>query len=143
MLVDALVGLGYTNLTVLDISSKSIERAKIRLGDKADKVNWIISDMLLMSTKTKYDLWHDRAAFRFLINESKQNTYVDIVHQYLQSNGFLVYLSSLFKYWVKPSSSSQLPSYFFPLIKKDGVPFTPLLTPLSKSLSTLFETTLF
>lgn len=47
LLVDALLGMGYTNLTVLDISVKSIERAKLRLGHKAVQVNWIVSDMLL------------------------------------------------------------------------------------------------
>lgn len=82
--------LGYTNLTILDISSKSIKRAKIRLGDNAAKVNWIINDMLLLSTKIKYDLWHDCAAFHFLTNESEQNTYANIVHRYFQPNSFLV-----------------------------------------------------
>ena len=37
------------------------------------------------------------------------------------------------------SSPSQSPLYFCPLIKKDGVPFTPLRIPLSKSDSTLAE----
>ena len=37
-LVDDLVGLGYKNLTVLDISSEALARTKVRLGTNADFV---------------------------------------------------------------------------------------------------------
>ena len=43
--VDALLEKGYQNIYVLDISANAIERAKQRLGEKALKVNWIISDI--------------------------------------------------------------------------------------------------
>src|SRR5882672_1389182 len=45
-LVDYLLENDYQNITVLDISSKSLERAKKRLGDKADYVQWIVSDIV-------------------------------------------------------------------------------------------------
>ena len=35
-LVDFLLEEGYENITVLDISAKALEKAKQRLGDKAD-----------------------------------------------------------------------------------------------------------
>ena len=44
-LVDNLIQLGYSNITVLDISEKAIDRAKERLGKEASKVNWIVSDV--------------------------------------------------------------------------------------------------
>ena len=44
-LVDNLLNIGYTNVTVLDISSKSIEKTKKRLGLKSKLVNWIVSDI--------------------------------------------------------------------------------------------------
>ena len=34
---------GFEDITVLDISANAIERAKIRLGEKANKVKWIIA----------------------------------------------------------------------------------------------------
>src|SRR6476469_2148496 len=43
--VDALLDKGYKNIYVLDISAHAIERSKQRLGDKAAKVHWIISDV--------------------------------------------------------------------------------------------------
>ena len=44
-LVDNLLNLGYTNISVLDISLKSIEKTKKRLGLKSKLVNWIVSDI--------------------------------------------------------------------------------------------------
>ena len=77
-LVDHLLELGYTNLTVLDISSAAIERAKKRLGNKAELVKWIISDITKFQANEIYDVWHDRAAFHFLTaaNEIKDYTMV-------------------------------------------------------------------
>jgi len=43
--VDALLEKGYQNIWALDISANAIERAKKRLGDKASKVHWIVSDI--------------------------------------------------------------------------------------------------
>src|SRR5690606_661692 len=65
-LVDFLLEEGYENITVLDISTKALDRAKKRLGKKADNVHWIVSDITSFEPKVSYDLWHDRAAFHFL-----------------------------------------------------------------------------
>ena len=45
-LVDYLLMDGYKNISVLDISSAAINRAKKRLGDRATEVKWIVSDIL-------------------------------------------------------------------------------------------------
>ncbi|MEK9613557.1 MAG: class I SAM-dependent methyltransferase [Flavobacteriaceae bacterium] len=65
-LVDFLLEQGYQDLTVLDISEKALERAKKRLGAKAESVQWIVTDVLDFQPKRKYALWHDRASFHFL-----------------------------------------------------------------------------
>ena len=54
-LVDYLLDEEFKNISVLDISEKAIERAKQRLGDKAIKVNWIISDVTEFHPSTTYD----------------------------------------------------------------------------------------
>ncbi|CAM3945677.1 class I SAM-dependent methyltransferase [Flavobacterium cucumis] len=64
-LIDSLLDLGYTNLYLLDISDAAIERAKIRLGDKAKQVTFIVSDSLHFQSDEKFDVWHDRASFHF------------------------------------------------------------------------------
>jgi len=60
-LVDFLLDTGYENITVLDISEKAINRAKKRLGDRAKKVNWVVSDITEFEPDTLFDIWHDRA----------------------------------------------------------------------------------
>lgn len=64
-LIDSLLELGYTNLFLLDISAAAIERAKKRLGEKAQNVTFIVSDSLHFQSDVKFDVWHDRASFHF------------------------------------------------------------------------------
>lgn len=78
-LVDALLELGYTNLTVLDISENAIERAKKRLGEKAKLITWIVSDITEFTPENTYDFWHDRAVFHFLTSDEKVTKYKSIV----------------------------------------------------------------
>lgn len=86
-LVDHLLKLGYTNITVLDISEAAINKAKTRLGVLAKKVNWIVSDITEFNSKEQYDLWHDRAAFHFLTSESDIKKYVEIVTKNISNEG--------------------------------------------------------
>jgi len=79
--VDYLLAEGYTNVSVLDISEAAINRAKARLGDKALNVNWIVTDILAFNPALQYDLWHDRAAFHFQIENSSISKYIDIVNK--------------------------------------------------------------
>jgi len=89
-LVDNLLKLGFKNITVLDISSKSIEKTKNRLGKYSNLVNWIVSDIVDFKPLENYDLWHDRAAFHFLTEKSKINKYVDLVNSSINSKGNLI-----------------------------------------------------
>jgi ubiquinone/menaquinone biosynthesis C-methylase UbiE len=54
-LVDIFIDKGYKNIYVLDISATALSRAKKRLGDKADKVHWIVSDIV----DFKLDITHN------------------------------------------------------------------------------------
>jgi SAM-dependent methyltransferase len=81
-LVDFLIDEGYENISVLDISSKAIERAKDRLAAKGQNIHWIISNILDFMPETKYDVWHDRAAFHFLTSKKDIESYVKIVSQF-------------------------------------------------------------
>ena len=79
LLVDHLLDIGFTNVSVLDISAQAIERAKKRLGERAAMVQWIVSDINDFKPDGTYDLWHDRAAFHFLTSPKEINRYVDLV----------------------------------------------------------------
>lgn len=75
-LVDFLVSEGYGDVTVLDISEAALKRAQARLGDKATKVKWIVSDITEFGPERKYDVWHDRATFHFLTTPEQVHQYV-------------------------------------------------------------------
>lgn len=89
-LAEALLDNGFTNIYVLDISVIAIERAKIRLGEKASKINWIICDVTEFKAPISFDLWHDRAAFHFLTTEDKIATYISLAEQSVKKDGYLV-----------------------------------------------------
>lgn len=89
-LVDNLISLGFKNITVLDISSKSIEKAKIRLGEKSELINWVVSDINDFQSDATYDLWHDRAAFHFLKSTEKIKSYIKLVNKLINKKGNLI-----------------------------------------------------
>jgi ubiquinone/menaquinone biosynthesis C-methylase UbiE len=86
-LVDFLLAEGFENITILDISSKALERAKNRLGQKANKVHWVVCDITEFEPDTTYDVWHDRATFHFLTKTKQINKYLRTARKSV--NGFL------------------------------------------------------
>ena len=82
-LIDHLLDEGFENITVLDISAKAIDKAKQRLGDKAENVNWIVSDILEFEPDTSYDIWHDRATFHFLTSPEEIEKYITIAQNFV------------------------------------------------------------
>lgn len=87
-LVDYLLNEGYENISVLDISETAINKAKQRLGEKAVKVNWIVSDVTEFKPTSNYDCWHDRATFHFLSSSEDMNTYLETARRAV--NGYMV-----------------------------------------------------
>lgn len=89
-LVDHLLDLGYQDITVLDISEVAIERAKQRLGNRANIVTWIVTDAATFKPTQKYDFWHDRAAFHFLTDEHEISNYLETAQKNINPAGILV-----------------------------------------------------
>jgi len=89
-LVDALLDKGYTNVTVLDISETALQNAKQRLGERAEAVQWIATDICDFNPRTRYALWHDRAAFHFLTDATKREQYRAVARKTLAENGKLI-----------------------------------------------------
>ncbi len=89
-LVDHLLNDGYSDITVLDISEAAIIRAKERLGKNAGKINWVVSDVTEFSSAKKFDCWHDRAAFHFLITEEQVEKYLLVAQKNISENGKMI-----------------------------------------------------
>lgn len=90
LLSDHLLERGYTDITVLDISGAAIEKAKKRLGNKADGIHWIAADITAFRPDRKYDCWHDRAAFHFLTTEQEIQQYLQVAQQSIADAGKIV-----------------------------------------------------
>lgn len=89
-LVDHLLRDGYTDITVLDISEKALEKTKSRLGEKAALVKWVVADVNFFKSEKKFDVWHDRALLHFLNDEAAQKKYLETVNNHLNSNGKII-----------------------------------------------------
>jgi SAM-dependent methyltransferase len=89
-LAGLLVVQGHKKVTVLDIASRSIEKARLTLGEQANKIRWIEADATNYNFAEEYDLWHDRAVFHFLTDSHDRKRYVDAVQQSLKAGGHLI-----------------------------------------------------
>jgi len=90
-LVDDLIAHGYTDVTVLDISTTAIDVAKTRLGTAAASVHWLAGDITDVELEpARYDLWHDRAVFHFLTNADDRAAYVRQVARSVKHGGHVI-----------------------------------------------------
>jgi 2-polyprenyl-3-methyl-5-hydroxy-6-metoxy-1,4-benzoquinol methylase len=89
-LVDFLLNEGFENISVLDISTKALDKTKKRLGKDAQKVKWITGDITEFKPDESYDLWHDRATFHFLITEPLIKRYIYAAENAVKENGYLI-----------------------------------------------------
>lgn len=88
--VDHLLDLGYTDITVLDISEAAIDRAKSRLGTRAGLVNWVAGDITKFVPDKRFDFWHDRATFHFLTSEEQIGQYLALANRAISASGKIV-----------------------------------------------------
>ena len=86
-LVDHLLDRGYRDLTVLDLSAAALEHARHRLGKRAGDVTWAVADVTAFRPDCRYALWHDRAAFHFLLSEEDRKAYVATMSRSLAAGG--------------------------------------------------------
>ena len=89
-LAGLLVVQGHKKVTVMDIASRSIEEARLTLGEQFNKIKWIEADVTNYNFAEKYDLWHDRAVFHFLTDRHDRKRYVDAIQQSLKAGGHLI-----------------------------------------------------
>jgi SAM-dependent methyltransferase len=89
-LVDRLAEIGYKDLSVLDISEKALEYAKVRHGDKEPKIEWIQADATTFQTSRTFDVWHDRAVFHFLTDPAERFRYRLGLKRALRAGGNLI-----------------------------------------------------
>ncbi|MEO8321085.1 MAG: class I SAM-dependent methyltransferase [Bradyrhizobium sp.] len=89
-LVDHLIEKGFQDVTVLDLSGAALESAKGRLGDRADRIQWVVADATIWEPVKAYDIWHDRAAFHFLTEAQDRAAYIARLKRGLKIGGYAI-----------------------------------------------------
>ena len=82
--------MGFQAVTVLDLSEAAIAVAKARLGNRANKVKWVIADVTTWEPQQVYDLWHDRAALHFLTEKHDRTAYVARLSKAVKPGGHAI-----------------------------------------------------
>lgn len=89
-LVDNLQEQLFEDVTVLDLSSAAITAARSRLAETGGRVDWIVADIRTWSPTRLYDVWHDRAAFHFMVEKADRDAYLAKLGQALAPNGYAI-----------------------------------------------------
>ncbi len=90
-LVDDLLAEDLDSVTVLDLSPAAIAIARDRLGPLARRVNWRDGNILSIDLAPhSFDIWHDRAVFHFLVEESERLQYLRQLALALAPGGHVV-----------------------------------------------------
>jgi trans-aconitate methyltransferase len=89
-LVDCVVARGFLRVSVLDISEASLEVARSRLGELAGAVQWIVADVTKWMPAQTFDVWHDRAAFHFLIDPADRAAYIACMKNAVRPGGHII-----------------------------------------------------
>ena len=90
LLIDHLLAAGYSDLSVLDISSAAIGRTRERVGREGNEVSWLVGDVTDWQPDREYDVWHDRAVLHFLIAEAARDRYVECLRSALGPAGHVI-----------------------------------------------------
>lgn len=86
---------GYEQVTLLDVASSAIERARAelqnRMGAAAERVRCMTGDVMTVELPAaSFDVWHDRAVFHFLTKPEDRAAYVRQVERALKPGGHVV-----------------------------------------------------
>lgn len=89
-LCDELLARGFSDITVVDISSVALDRTRERLGESAGRVTMVEADVGTFRSDREYGLWHDRAVFHFLVGSDERIRYIDSMRSNLAPDGHVV-----------------------------------------------------
>lgn len=88
-LVDRLLAAGWRDVTVLDVSGTALRQALTRVGHDHD-VAWVRADVRGWRPGRRFDVWHDRAVFHFLVEADDRRAYLRALAQALAPRGLVV-----------------------------------------------------
>lgn len=90
VVVDHLLAREFTDVSVLDVSKVALDNARARLGAAAERVQWLHRDIFDWTPERRFDLWHDRAVFHFLVDEPERKAYLEVLRAGLAPDGRVI-----------------------------------------------------
>lgn len=93
LLADRLIEKGYRNLTLLDVSSASLDIVRKRLGASADIPHYRCEDVTRFDSPHHFSLWHDRAVFHFLLHKKERRRYFEAMDRVLEPGGIAIIMT--------------------------------------------------
>jgi SAM-dependent methyltransferase len=90
VLVDDLLELGYTDVTILDLAPAALAQSRERVGLAGERVTWIAADVTTFRPPRRYAIWHDRAVLHFLLDIKEQERYVAVLRRALAPRGHVI-----------------------------------------------------
>ncbi len=88
LLADCLVERQFSDVTVLDVSESALGEVQSRLRDSP--VIRLRADVRDWDPPRRYDLWHDRALFHFLVTDADRSRYLETLRAATSPGGFLI-----------------------------------------------------
>lgn len=92
--VDDMIEFGCGEIYVIDASGDAINALKQRIGTHADRIKFVVADIgsgRFLPQRLKVDLWHDRAAFHFLISPVQVGCYLDTLKEHVIEGGYAIF----------------------------------------------------
>lgn len=89
-LSEALLDGGFADVACLDLSAEALNIARKHLGERGGHVRWIVADVTRWTADHHFDVWHDRAAFHFLVEPDDQAQYAAVLKDALAPGGVAV-----------------------------------------------------
>lgn len=90
-LVDHLLTAPYTDITLLDLSAEALAVARERVGMTAAQLHWLVGDITTVTLPQEhYAVWHDRAVFHFLTDETLKQRYIEQVTHAVKPGGHVI-----------------------------------------------------
>lgn len=93
-LIDALLGRGFADITLLDLSGtavhRAVERVQAEFGEAAGHVHALVGDVRATVLEPPVDVWFDRAVFHFLTDPQDRAAYVLAMRAGVAHGGYAI-----------------------------------------------------
>ena len=88
-LVDRLLARGFRDVTVLDVSRTALDLTQARLGP-TDRAHVLHQDVRSWAPPARYDVWHDRAVFHFMVDAGDRERYLSALSSGVRPGGHVI-----------------------------------------------------